>query len=164
MMDENIVNIWRIYIPVMAKTIKETLVEKHSQTMDDCGISTIHIKYLMALSWKPMSMVELSEHLCCNKSNTSRAIGYLTSEGFVRDDRDSENSRGYLIYLTDKGESTVERLNSDVENWVRDACKGISDEDMYAVIRIGKKICENTGCMDERIVKLLESRFPSQSK
>lgn len=61
-----------------------------------------------------VSQKEIRESLPISKSTTSKTVDNLVRKGYLRKERDSEDRRVTLIYLTDKGRE-IEDVIKDVE-------------------------------------------------
>ena len=114
--------------------------------LQESGEMYLESIYVMTLQGKPVRSVDVSEYMGYSKPSVSRAIGLLTSGGYV-----TVEEEGFLC-LTEAGRETAEktyerhrvlsdllvRLGVSPETASNDACKlehAISDESFEAIKR-----------------------------
>lgn len=149
-MDPELKELWKMAVPIKVKSIFKHMEKKNQAVLEEYGLSIIHVQYLMALSQKGYTLRGLSECLDLDKANTTRAISYLKETGFVYDDRKSESSRKYTIYLTEKGSNAVAKLNDSMGEMLDICFKDISDTDVRAYIRVIECVHANLESADAR--------------
>ena len=75
------------------------------------GLTHSHAIYLIALHLQDgQTLVGLSRFLDLDTANTNRVIKVLREKEFIYDDRESESSKKYRIYLTEKGHSLAKAV------------------------------------------------------
>jgi len=155
-MDPELREYWKLLVPVMGRILNKDHEARYKKTKELYEISTIHVKYLLALRDKEYTLKDLSECLSMDKANTTRAISYLESKGYVKDDREAENSRKFTLSLTDSGRNVADYLNSDIDQMFSLYFKGISDQDLRIIVRSMERTCMNIDS-DGTCEKIIES-------
>jgi DNA-binding MarR family transcriptional regulator len=103
----------------------------------------MHVAYVMALKSGEMTMKAISEKLNMDKANTTRAMVFLREAGLITDDRESENSRKYNIFLTEKGQSLARALKRSMDEAFAVYTKGLSEDEIGAIIAVLEKVRKN---------------------
>lgn len=89
------------------------------------------------------TQIELAERLGKDRTNVTRMIDVLEREQLLERKGDSKDRRIYRIYLTDKGEETIESLIPFVEKVNSESVKGISSEKVIELKNLLLQIQKN---------------------
>ena len=116
-----------------------------TDVVSDYGLTSAHAIYLIALKLQDgQTLVGLSRFLDLDTANTNRVIKVLREKGFIYDDRKTESSKKYSIFLTDKGQNLATIIMDSITNLNNSYFKGISYEDVLhlrnTLIRILRNI------------------------
>jgi len=131
---------------MMRSISKVMLVDVHKRVqplLDRHGLSKLHLGYLKMLLDGPATLKTLTQELCVDKANTTRAIIGLRESGLIDDDREDDSSRKYNVFLTPKGRELAEEMNAIMDKAFDVYTKGISREEMHALLQTFKKIQKN---------------------
>ncbi|MED4779357.1 MarR family winged helix-turn-helix transcriptional regulator [Brevibacillus choshinensis] len=82
------------------------------QTVTPCGfsMSLSQVFALQELENRSMSIKDLADKLRLERSSVSRLVDGLVKGGFVSRELNEQNRREVILYLTEKGEQSTERL------------------------------------------------------
>ena len=100
--------------------------------------------YILRLHWVDdgNSQGDIAEKAFMTKSVASQVIKKMEGKGLVRRKPNPEDSRGYLVFLTESGESLRETIAKDGIQISSDNAPEISREDMKTAIRVLKQVRE----------------------
>ena len=73
---------------------------------------------------------QLARDLCLNKSTVARTLTQLEHKGYVRRQPNPEDKRQLLVYPTPKMNDALERVREISQEWTRQICCGIDDEEL----------------------------------
>ena len=132
-----------LLIPISNRMLKKGIKEAVTPVERKYGLSKIHMMYILALENKDMTATELSDYLMFDKSNTSRALPYLSENGFITDDRRSEGCRGYKISLTDTGHEVAKDMNEAMLKFIDKITSGVPDTHARDYLDTIERICVN---------------------
>jgi len=114
------------------------------QKLYDYGIGSGEVVILMTLYHKnSMKQKEIAEKIHINKATVSREIEKLIKSGYVRRRRDGESRRGYIITLTEKGESIVPEIKEILLEWKKILMHGFSMRERGYIMRALEKMEKN---------------------
>jgi len=147
--DPAIKEMWKTLFPALMRGIKKDVDRRCKGEMDRHGLSKLHLGYLMSLSCGLNTMRSLSEGLCMDKANTTRAIADLRSKGLVVDDREKETSKKYTLSLTDEGLSLTTQMKQIMDDAFDEYMYGIPSEEVLAMIATLRKIKGNLDVVTE---------------
>lgn len=82
-----------------------------------------------------VSQEKLSANLFINKAATARAISRLEALGYVKRMRDPQDSRAYLVTLTEKGMEKRKFIRSKLKAWTEIISSGLTSEETDEMIR-----------------------------
>ncbi|MDR0887606.1 MAG: MarR family winged helix-turn-helix transcriptional regulator [Candidatus Methanoplasma sp.] len=149
---------WKAAIAPIMRTVHKDLMSRHQAVLGEYGLTKMHAGYIMALSHGPDTLKGISEKLNLDKANTTRAVVFLREAGLVTDDRVSDTSRKYNIFLTEKGQDIAQALKKSMNDAFDTYTKGISQEEIDAIIAVLEKIRRN---IDPK-GKLLSTELPDK--
>ncbi|HWO97725.1 MAG TPA: MarR family transcriptional regulator [Bacillus sp. (in: firmicutes)] len=100
---------------------------------------------IMMLLWEQdgMTQNEIAEKLYKDKTNIARMASNLESKGFIQRVVSKEDRRSLKLYLTDKGKELGHSVTPIAEEFNRQVCSGITDEELKELRRILSKIRDN---------------------
>ena len=129
-MDQNEVY-WNSYLPIFFDRMSMSMREHMTNSVSEYGLTSAHAVYLIALDLQgAMSQKELSKFLDMDPANTNRVIKVLREKGMIYDDRISQDSRNYKIYLTEIGKRLAKKTMDETGEWMNDVMSGIPTEDI----------------------------------
>lgn len=116
-----------------------------TEIVSDHGLTSAHAIYLIALKLQDgQTLVGLSRFLDLDTANTNRVVKVLREKGFIYDDRKTESSKKYSIFLTDKGQALATKIMDAITELNNGYFKGIPYEDVLklrnTLIRILRNI------------------------
>jgi len=131
---------------VMRAISKVMLVDVHKRVqplLDRYSLSKLHIGYLKILLDGPATLKALTQELCVDKANTTRAIVGMREAGLIDDDREDDSSRKYNVFLTSKGKELALELDVIMNKAFDIYTRDISSEEMHVLIKTFRKIQNN---------------------
>ena len=134
---------WETMMRAISKVVAVDVHKRVQPLLDRHGLSKLHIGYLKMLLDGPATLKTLTQELCVDKANTTRAIIGLRESGLIDDDREDDSSRKYNVFLTSKGMELALKLNAIMDKAFDDYTKEISREEMHALLQTFKKIQNN---------------------
>jgi len=140
---KRIIEEWNNVFHVLMRAVIHDVQKRLFPILEEHGLSKVHIAYLIALDSGYTTLKSLSDHLEMNKANTTRAINGLRAEGLLEDDRQTENSRKYNVFLNDKGKEFVKILKAELDSTYDQYMIGISYEDIRQTLNTLDRIRKN---------------------
>jgi DNA-binding MarR family transcriptional regulator len=111
---------WNSFLPLLMERVGSMVRKSSAKVVSPYGLTSAHSYYLIALYLHDgQTMTDLSRFLDLDPANTNRIIKALKEKGFVYDDRKSENSKKYSVFLTESGKKLTEEImenNTDAMN------------------------------------------------
>ena len=105
------------------------------------GLKRTHGQFLKTIyDNEGLSLKELSNEMYVDKSLTTRVIKSLIDNGFVINM--NNESREYRLYLTDKGNDAVSKIEKIVNDAWDELLSELTDDEMETLTRIHMKINE----------------------
>ena len=102
---------WNSFLPAFFDRMSLVMRKNMSALVEDHGLTSAHAVYLIALEIKDgQTLVSLSRFLDLDTANTNRVIKVLREKNLVYDDRKSESSKKYSIYLTEEGHALAKKV------------------------------------------------------
>ena len=102
-----------------------------TQIVEPYGLTSAHAIYLIALKLQDgQTLVSLSRFLDLDTANTNRVIKVSREKDFVYDDRKTENSKKYSIYLTESGQSLATEIMDGITELNNSYFEDIPREDV----------------------------------
>lgn len=100
---------------------------------------------IMILLWEKdgMTQNEIAEKLYKDKTNIARMASNLENKGFIQRVPSKEDRRSLKLYLTDKGKELGRSVTPIAEEFNRQVCHGITDEELKELRRILSKMRDN---------------------
>lgn len=122
---------WNSFLPAFFDRMSFQMRKNMTEVVSPYGLTSAHAIYLIALKLQDgQTLVSLSRFLDLDTANTNRVIKVLREKGFVYDDRKTENSKKYFIYLTESGQELAEFIMKRVTELNNSYFKDIPREDV----------------------------------
>ena len=131
----------RCEVDINPRAIKNYIEKRVSQTSESMGLKRTHGQFLKTIyDNEGLSLKELSNEMYVDKSLTTRVIKSLINNGFVINM--NNESREYRLYLTDKGNDAVSKIEKIVNDAWDELLSELTDDEMETLTRIHMKINE----------------------
>ena len=131
----------RCEVDINPRGIKNYIEKRVSQTSESMGLKRTHGQFLKTIyDNEGLSLKELSNEMYVDKSLTTRVIKSLIDNGFVINM--NNESREYRLYLTDKGNDAVSKIEKIVNDAWDELLSELTDDEMETLTRIHMKINE----------------------
>ncbi len=131
----------RCEVDINPRAIKNYIEKRVSQTSESMGLKRTHGQFLKTIyDNEGLSLKELSNEMYVDKSLTTRVIKSLIDNGFVINM--NNESREYRLYLTDKGNDAVSKIEKIVNDAWDELLSELTDDEMETLTRIHIKINE----------------------
>lgn len=131
----------RCEVDINPRAIKNYIEKRVSQTSESMGLKRTHGQFLKTIyDNEGLSLKELSNEMYVDKSLTTRVIKSLIDNGFVINM--NNESREYCLYLTDKGNDAVSKIEKIVNDAWDELLSELTDDEMETLTRIHMKINE----------------------
>ena len=131
----------RCEVDINPRAIKNYIEKRVSQTSESMGLKRTHGQFLKTIyDNEGLSLKELSNEMYVDKSLTTRVIKSLIDNGFVINM--NNESREYRLYLTDKGNDAVSKIEKIVNDTWDELLSELTDNEMETLTRIHMKINE----------------------
>ena len=128
-------------VDINPRAIKNYIEKRVSQTSESMGLKRTHGQFLKTIyDNEGLSLKELSNEMYVDKSLTTRVIKSLIDNGFVINM--NNESREYRVYLTDKGNDAVSKIEKIVNDAWDELLSELTDDEMETLTRIHMKINE----------------------
>lgn len=85
----------------------------------------------------------LAEAIALKRSSLVPILDLLTKEGLVERKPSEQDRRTNCIWLTRKGEQTVEKLIEEAERYDANMTRGMSDEEVKTTLKLLQKLIDN---------------------
>lgn len=104
------------------------------------GLTTGSYPYLMILNRvEGISQNDISRELNVDKAMSARTIKKLIELGYIRKEENSEDTRAYKLYITEKAKNTLPEILEIINEWISILEEGSSEEE----IEISTNFLEN---------------------
>lgn len=148
---------WNSFLPIFFDRMGCIMRKDMTTLLTPYGITSAHSIYLIALYLQDgQTMVGLSRFLDLDPANTNRVIKVLKEKGLVYDDRKTETSKKYSIYLTEEGKMLADFIMNSTTELTNGYFANISREKIIELRNTLIKILQN---MDPELDKYLKSEF-----
>ncbi|MCL2333289.1 MAG: MarR family winged helix-turn-helix transcriptional regulator [Candidatus Methanoplasma sp.] len=115
-----------------------------TKIVSEHGLTSAHSIYLIALNLQDgQTMVQLSHFLDLDPANTNRVLKTLKDKGFVYDDRKTEASKKYSVFLTDSGRELAKTIMTGLTDLNNSYFEGIPREDVVRMRNTLIKVLQN---------------------
>lgn len=110
----------------------------------DSGLGHAHIYLLMFLKNEGECMVtDIAKHLNITLSAVTNLTDKLYNLGLISRDRSETDRRVVVIGLKEEGGKVLKRICENRNSILQKYFSNLTDDEMEALLRITKKICEN---------------------
>lgn len=135
---------WNSFLPAFFDRMSMIMRSNMNEIVAEYGLTSAHSVYLIALKLQNgQTLVSLSRFLDLDPSNTNRVIKVLKEKQMVYDDRKSESSKKYSIYLTPAGEELATKVMDNITELNNSYFEGISKEEILQMRNTLIKILKN---------------------
>lgn len=115
-----------------------------SAIVEPYGLTSSHALYLIGLALQDgQTLVGLSKFLDLDTANTNRVIKVLREKGYVYDDRATESSKKYRIFLTPEGKELSSKIMNGITELNNQYFANISREEILTMRNTLIKILNN---------------------
>jgi len=148
---------WNSFLPVFFDRMSTIMRKNMTKIVNEHGLTSAHSIYLVALNLQDgQTMIQLSRFLDLDPANTNRVIKTLKEKGFVFDDRKTETSKKYSVYLTESGRELAKRIMTCITELNNSYFEGIPREDIVRMRNTLIRVLQN---MDSDLDKYLTYEF-----
>lgn len=135
---------WNSFLPVFFDRMSTIMRKNMTKIVNEHGLTSAHSIYLVALNLQDgQTMVQLSRFLDLDPANTNRVIKTLKDKGFVYDDRKTERSKKYSVYLTDPGRELAKEIMTSITDLNNSYFDGIPREDVVRMRNTLIRVLQN---------------------
>lgn len=135
---------WNSFLPVFFDRMGTIMRKNMTKIVSPYGLTSAHSIYLIALNLQDgQTMVQLSRFLDLDPANTNRVIKTLKDKGFIYDDRKTETSKKYSIYLTDSGRELATEIMTDLTDQNNSYFDGIPREEVVRMRNTLIRVLQN---------------------
>ncbi len=125
---------WNSFLPAFFDRMSLQMRKNMTSIVEPYGLTHSHAIYLIALELQDgQTMVGLSHFLDLDTANTNRVIKVLREKGFVCDDRKTENTKKFRIFLTDSGRALAEGIMARITELNESYFANIPREDILSM-------------------------------
>ena len=125
---------WNSFLPAFFDRMSLVMRKNMTDIVSEYGLTSAHAVYLIALQIKDgQTLVSLSRFLDLDTANTNRVIKILREKGMVYDDRKSESSKKYNIYLTSEGHALATKVMDGITELNNSYFRNIPREDILSM-------------------------------
>ena len=148
---------WNSFLPAFFDRMSMLMRRNMTSIVSEYGLTSAHAIYLIALILQDgQTLMSLSKFLDLDPANTNRVIKILKEKRFVYDDRKTENSKKYSIFLTESGIELADKIMNSITELNNSYFKGIPREDILHMRNTLIKILRN---MDLDIDSYMGSKY-----
>lgn len=106
------------------------------------AISRAEIPYLVKIhkAGGHILMNDIVGEVLYHKSHATRAIMKLVKDGFIIKEKNPNDKRGYILYITETGKEVALKAKNAIESWDKLIKSVITDEEKEVMYNITKKI------------------------
>jgi len=135
---------WNSFLPVFFDRMSTIMRKNMTKIVNEYGLTSAHSIYLVALNLQDgQTMIQLSRFLDLDPANTNRVIKTLKDKGFVYDDRKTERSKKYSVYLTESGRELAKMIMKNITDFNNSYFEGIPREDVIRMRNTLIRVLQN---------------------
>lgn len=109
--------------------------------LQDTPLGACHFPYILTICRNPgISQDKLAKCIYINKSNVTRALGYLEQHGFVTRTQCETDRRILLVYPTEKATEILPEIRNILRDWNEYITEDIDDAELAAFTSVLEKI------------------------
>jgi DNA-binding MarR family transcriptional regulator len=148
---------WNSFLPAFFDRMSILMRKNMTAIVSDYGLTSAHAVYLIALKLQDgQTLVSLSRFLDLDPANTNRVIKVLKEKEFVYDDRKTESSKKYSIFLTESGLELATLIMDSITKLNSSYFEGIPREEILQMRNTLIKVLRN---MDLDIDRYMGSKY-----
>jgi DNA-binding MarR family transcriptional regulator len=115
-----------------------------NKMLEPYGISSGQFIFLSILYQKDgIKQEEMASSLNIDKGTTARAIKKLEEEGYIYRQKDKEDNRAQLVFLTQKAHDIKDDIYKILKSWTNILVSGFSEEDTIKLVELLEMMTEN---------------------
>ncbi|WCE32141.1 MarR family winged helix-turn-helix transcriptional regulator [Vibrio sp. SCSIO 43137] len=115
-----------------------------SHLLEQHGISFSQLPFLMELySHQGITQEKLVSKVQVDKAMATRVLKQMDGKGFITRERNPDDARSKLVYLTGEAEKLKPELLKIIADWNDVLTQGITEEEIEVVKRVNRKMIEN---------------------
>ncbi len=112
-----------------------------SDKLEGTEIGDQHYSYILVVCRHPgISQDAISRRLFLNKSNVTRSLSYLESQGYVTRERDPEDRRLTLVYPTERAYEVLPTVREIIKGWNNYITEGFTEEEMEMYMAMTERL------------------------
>ena len=135
---------WNSFLPASFDRMSVQMRKNMTSIVEPYGLTSSHAIYLIGLNLQDgQTLVGLSKFLDLDTANTNRVIKVLREKGYVFDDRTSESSKKYRIFLTEEGKKLSAKIMAGITELNNQYFADISREEILNMRNTLIKILNN---------------------
>lgn len=109
------------------------------------GSSYSQVGILKALSdCHQLTQSQICQEQGLDKSTITKTLEHLKKEGLITKSRNPEDTRSYLVSLTQKGEELVQKTAGITQEWTDEVTSGMTEIEKDAFLKLLEKASEET--------------------
>lgn len=113
--------------------------------MQKYGLNTFTYHLLIYLSRNEgLNQRNLCKVLLLNESLSNRTMRTLEAEGFIARERDAEDKRSYILYLTNKGKQIASVLADELDKWWSEVLQPLNDNAVAVLVAQMAKVSQRS--------------------
>jgi DNA-binding MarR family transcriptional regulator len=126
-------------------------VQQHSQRVESqCGVSSAQLWALWQISETPgIRVSDLAQTMSIHQSTASNLLDKLDKSGFIRKDRNGSDQRVVRIYLTDEGQTVVDKAPKPARGILQNALFSLPEELLRSLDQDLGRLLEGMKVKDE---------------
>jgi DNA-binding MarR family transcriptional regulator len=122
---------WNSFLPAFFDRMSLVMRKNMTDIVSPYGLTSAHAIYLIALHIRDgQTLVGLSRFLDLDTANTNRVVKILREKDLIYDDRKSESSKKYSIYLTEDGHTLAAKVMDGITELNNSYFRDIPREDI----------------------------------
>ena len=135
---------WNSFLPAFFDRMSLVMRKNMTEIVSDHGLTSAHAVYLIALHIRDgQTLVSLSRFLDLDTANTNRVIKVLREKELIYDDRKTESSKKYSIFLTDEGHALAAKVMDELTRLNNSYFREIPREDILQMRNTLIKVLNN---------------------
>lgn len=128
----------------MIGIIERCAMDYKNQRLQELGLSSCNYVYIISICKNPgISQEELVKKIFVNKSNVTRNLKSLESNGYIYKEVDTKDKRINKIYPTEKSVNVLPKLREVLKEWKGVLLSDLSEEEQEVLEVLLEKLVNN---------------------
>lgn len=128
----------------MIGIIERCAMDYKNQRLQELGLSSCNYVYIISICKNPgISQEELVKKIFVNKSNVTRNLKSLESNGYIYKEVDTKDKRINKIYPTEKAINVLPKLREVLREWKGVLLSDLSEEEQEVLEVLLEKLVNN---------------------